>query len=210
VGSKSPRRSRANRSASTRSFLRRAAAMAFVCLGFDRMAWWPKRSTRSTNHHQVPDASMATRAPRGTWAKNRSSCRGSFSSRCCVTSPSGINTASCELRLCKSTPTCTIASVSFRRVGLASGRAYSRTPREANALMASSGCGPPQRQELAHWVGFPPGGQASDPKLPLAPIIGPAPPLTACGHRRPETPGPARRACGRSRPARRAQGSEDR
>src|SRR4030095_5668505 len=117
-------------------------------LGFDRMAWWPKRSTRSTNHHQVPDASMATRAPRGTWAKNRSSCRGSFSSRCCVTSPSGINTASCELRLCKSTPTCTIASVSFRRVGLASGRAYSRTPREANALMASSGCGPPQPPKL--------------------------------------------------------------
>src|SRR4029434_1326682 len=35
------------------AFLSRAAAMAFVCLGFDRMAWWPKRSTRSTNHQRL-------------------------------------------------------------------------------------------------------------------------------------------------------------
>ena len=29
------------------------AAIAFVCLGFDRTAWCPRRSTRSTNHHDV-------------------------------------------------------------------------------------------------------------------------------------------------------------
>src|SRR5260370_14796691 len=38
VGRRSPRSNRARRSASTRSFLRRAAAMALVCLGCERMA----------------------------------------------------------------------------------------------------------------------------------------------------------------------------
>jgi hypothetical protein len=33
----------------------------------------PQAFTRSTNHHHVPDASMAMRAPRGSSAKNCSS-----------------------------------------------------------------------------------------------------------------------------------------
>jgi hypothetical protein len=56
-------------------------------------------------------------SPPGQLGQDCSSRFGSFASCCCVTSPAGINTASCELGLCKSTPTCTIASVSFRRVG---------------------------------------------------------------------------------------------
>jgi hypothetical protein len=55
---------------------------------------------------------MATRAGAGTCSKNRCTGSRSFSRRCCVNSPLGLNTAICDTRLCKSTPTCTMALAS--------------------------------------------------------------------------------------------------
>ncbi|GEM_PF-5111800 len=49
----------------------------------------------------------------GTSAKNRCTRSRSFSKRCCVISPLAFNTAICDTRLCKSTPTCTVALASF-------------------------------------------------------------------------------------------------
>src|SRR2546428_14062896 len=58
---------------------------------------------------------MATGVNGGSSAKNFSSCTGSLGSRCCAISPSSVRTAICELRLSRSTPTCTIASASCLR-----------------------------------------------------------------------------------------------
>src|SRR2546425_8829287 len=115
LGRRSPRSKSARRSASTRSFLRRAAAIAFVCFGFESTGWCPSSSRRSTSHHQVPEASIAMGVCGGRSAKNFSSRAASLASRCCTISPSSLNTAICELCLSRSTPTCTILLASCLR-----------------------------------------------------------------------------------------------
>jgi hypothetical protein len=72
------------------------------------------RASRPANHH-VPEASMAMGLGVGSWAKNDSRRAGSFAKQCWVSSPSAVRTAICDMRLWRSTPTCTMLLASCLR-----------------------------------------------------------------------------------------------